>query len=125
MGSDDFRESFLYYSEQLSKENLAYLHVVDGLAFGFHNKGVPLTLKDIRAVYSGTIIGNCGYNLETAEAAVESGEADLIAIGRPLISNPDLVERYKNGWPLAVPNDKTFFTYTSEGYTDYPPYSSL
>lgn len=45
-------------------------------------------------------MGNCGYTCETAIEAIESGAADLIAIGRPLMSTPDLVERYREGLPL-------------------------
>ena len=41
------------------------------------------------------IMGNCGYTQESAEQAVAVGAADLIAFGRPFISNPDLVERFQ------------------------------
>merc|ERR1712217_359470 len=100
MGSPDYRESFTYYIQQLNKYPLAYLHVMDGLAFGFHNLGEPFTLAEVRANFSGVIIGNCGYTKEEAEKAVESGNADVISIGRPFISNPDLPLRFKNDWPL-------------------------
>ena len=39
MGSPDYRETFLYVARQLDRYNLAYLHVVDGLEFGFHEIG--------------------------------------------------------------------------------------
>jgi len=42
MGSRDFRETFLYVAEELNKFNLGYLHIMDGLAFGFHEKGWPV-----------------------------------------------------------------------------------
>ncbi len=58
------------------------------------------------------------------EAAVESGAADLVAIGRPFIANPDLVERYTNDWPLAESDPATWYSgdLGAEGYTDYPSY---
>ena len=74
--------------------------MVDGLAFGFHEQGQPMTLSEFRAVFGGPLMGNCGYTKETAEAAIASGPADLIAFGRPFLSNPDLVERFANGWQL-------------------------
>jgi len=127
MGSADFRETFLYAAEQLDAYPLAYLHAMDGLAFGFHKLGEPITLDDLRGVYNGTLMGNCGYEQTTAESAVASGAADLIAIGRPYLSNPDLVERFQNGWPLApVSAPSTWYDVSlgAKGYTDFPSYQT-
>ena len=60
MGSPDYREQFSYVASQLNNHHLAYLHIMDGLAFGFHNLGQPMTLDDFRKLFSGPIIGNCG-----------------------------------------------------------------
>lgn len=123
MGSPDYRETFTYVAKQLNSYDLAYLHFLDGLDFGFHELGEPMTLADFRAVYDGTIIGNCGYDRESAEAAIASGSADMIAFGRPFISTPDLVSRFQNGQELnPAPNQDTLYTFGSEGYTDYPVY---
>ena len=125
MGSPDFRETFLYVAEQLDQYGLAYLHVMDGLAFGFHDLGDPMTLEEFRAVFHGTLMGNCGYTAEQANEAIQQGHADLIAIGRPLITNPDYVERIANGWPLAEDADPTTWSGPgAEAYTDYPAYSA-
>ena len=62
-----------------------------------------MTLAEFRKVFHGPLMGNCGYTQETAEKAIAEGDADLISFGRPFISNPDLVERFRNGWPLAEP----------------------
>jgi N-ethylmaleimide reductase len=123
MGSPDFRETFLYAAEQLSAFNLCYLHVLDGLAFGFHKLGEPVTLSDLRGVYKGTLMGNCGYEAATADATIADGKADLIAFGRPFIANPDLVERFAHDWPLADLADmKTWYSFDEKGYADYPTY---
>jgi N-ethylmaleimide reductase len=53
MGSPDFRETFLYAAKQLNQYELAYLHVMDGLAFGFHELGPPMTLAEFREVFDG------------------------------------------------------------------------
>lgn len=125
MGSPDFREQFTYVAGQLDQYQLAYLHVMDGLAFGFHNLGEPMTLADIRKVFRGPLIGNCGYTKESANEAIAAGNADLIAFGRPFISNPDLVERFEHGYPLAEPAAMSdWYTPGGEkGYTDFPAYS--
>ncbi len=123
MGSADFRENFIYVAKQLNQHKMAYLHVVDGLAFGFHELGNPMTLAEFREVFEGPLIGNCGYTQETAEAAIQAKHADLISFGRPFISNPDLVERFANGWPLNPPADqKVWYSFDDVGYTDFPRY---
>ena len=126
MGSADFREQFLYVAKQLDRQGLAYLHVMDGLGFGFHELGEAMTLAEFRQVYSGPLIGNVGYARSSAEAVISGGRADLIAIGRPFISNPDLVDRYRHDWPLNPDADVADW-YTpagAQGYTDFPIYSA-
>jgi N-ethylmaleimide reductase len=124
MGAPDFRETYLYAAAELNKYNLGYLHVMDGLAFGFHEQGEPMTLPEFRKVYQGVIMGNCGYTRESAEERIAGGDADLAAFGRPFITNPDLPERLKNGWPLNPFDDMSrWYTPGPEGYTDYLPYN--
>jgi len=123
MGSPDFRETFLHAARRLNQYKLAYLHIMDGLAFGFHGYGEPMTLAEFRTEFHGPLIGNCGYTQETAEAAIQSRHADMISFGRPIISNPDLVERFANGWPLNPTADmKVWYSFDAAGYTDFPRY---
>lgn len=125
MGSPDYRDQFTYAASQLDRFGLAYLHVMDGLGFGFHELGEPMTLNEFRKVFKGPLLGNCGYTQETAEAAIVEGRADMIAFGRPFISNPDLVERFANGWPLN-PDAEVSTWYApigAQGYTDFPMYA--
>lgn len=124
MGSPDFRQTFLYTIKELNRFNLAYVHIMDGLAFGFHEQGKAMTLDEFRAAYDGIIMGNCGYTKETAEARLSAGQADLAAFGRPFITNPDLPERLKNDWPLSPAEDMAlWYTPGPEGYTDYEAYA--
>ncbi|MGD9330599.1 MAG: alkene reductase [Desulfobacterales bacterium] len=122
MGSPDYREQFTYVAKQLDAFGLAYLHVMDGLAFGFHELGRPMTLAEFRKVFRGPLMGNCGYDRETAGEAIARGQADLIAFGRPFISNPDLVARLTNDWPLNPEADMAdWYSPTgAKGYTDFP-----
>jgi N-ethylmaleimide reductase len=123
MGSPDYRETFLYVADHLNVYNLAYLHVMDGLAFGFHNLGEPMALSEFRAVFSTALMGNCGYTQEAAETAIQIGQADLIAFGRPYISNPDLVERFTHNLELNPTADMSvWYSFGAEGYTDFPTY---
>lgn len=123
MGSQDFRQIYLYAIRELNKLGLGYVHIMDGLAFGFHNHGEPMTLSEFRKEFDGIIMGNCGYSQEEAEQRLAGGHADLAAFGRPFISNPDLPARLKNGWPLNPSDDMThWYTPGPVGYTDYAPY---
>lgn len=126
MGSPDYREQFTSVAVRLDRFGLAYLHVMDGLAFGFHKLGEPMTLAEFRKVFHGPLVGNCGYTQKTAEEVVAGGHADLIAFGRPFISNPDLVERFRNGWPLAKPAPMSdwYSPVAEKGYTDFARYSA-
>ena len=125
MGADDFRETFLYVAKQLNALKLGYLHVMDGLAFGFHERGEPMTLAEFRAVFDGLLIGNCGYDQATAEQRIADGDADMIAFGRPWITNPDLPERFANDYPLAPSDDMSrWYGGGAEGYSDYPAYKA-
>ena len=125
MGSEDFRATYLYTIKELNNLELGYVHIMDGLAFGFHEKGEPMTLAEFREHYDGLIIGNCGYSKEDAEQRVAAGLADIVAFGRPYISNPDLVERLQNGRPLAPCDDMSlWYTPDADGYTDYHAYSA-
>ena len=63
---------------------------------------------------------NNGYDRTMALNAVASGWADAVAIGRPFISNPDLLERIRDDLPWVAPQKETFYGGGAEGYTDYP-----
>jgi N-ethylmaleimide reductase len=124
MGSPDFREQFTCAAGELDRFGLAYLHIVDGLAFGYHQLGEAMTLAEFREVFRGPLMGNCGYAKETAEEAISEGHADLIAFGRPFISNPDLVERFEHGWALAEAAPMSDWSSPcAKGYTDFPAYA--
>ena len=46
--------------------------------------------------------------------------ADVVAVGRPYLANPDLERRWREGLPLNEPNPDTFYGGGAEGYVDYP-----
>ena len=124
MGTPEYRELFTYAVKQLESAGIGFLHIMDGLGFGFHELGEPMTLEEVRPLFSGILIGNVGYTQESAEETITAGHADMIAFGRPYIANPDLVERFVNGWPLAPEADMaTWFSHDKSGYIDWPAYA--
>lgn len=106
-------------AKKMSDLHLAYIHVVDHSSMGAPAVS-PELKKMIRQNFKGLYILSGGYTEERAEHDLLESKGDLVAFGRPFISNPDLVDRMRNKKPLATPNDKTFYTPGAEGYTDYP-----
>ncbi|SDX42216.1 N-ethylmaleimide reductase [Marininema mesophilum] len=56
----------------------------------------------VRKYWDGTIIGVGDLDPGTAEAALNEGTIDLAAIGRPLIANPDYIQRLKTDTSLET-----------------------
>ncbi|MCD8548216.1 MAG: alkene reductase, partial [Aeromonadaceae bacterium] len=52
--------------------------------------------------YDGHLVGVGNYNPQSAAEAIGAGRFDLVAIGRPLIANPDYVARLQQGAPLVA-----------------------
>ena len=103
---------------RLNEIGLVYIHIVDHSAMGAPE--VSPTLKAaIRAAFKGRYILSGGYDLARANADLDAGRGDLVAFGRPFISNPDLVEKLRAGSELTPPDFDTFYTPGEKGYTDY------
>jgi N-ethylmaleimide reductase len=79
-------------------------------------------IATIRDAFGGPIILCGGYDAERAKAAIDSGQADLVAFGASYLANPDLPARLENGWPLNEADPTTFYGGGEKGYTDYPFY---
>ncbi len=103
---------------ELSRIGLAHIHVVDHSSMGAPEVSPAIKAK-IRAGFKGTYILSGGYDLARANADLDAHRGDLVAFGRPFISNPDLVEKLRNNLPLVPPDMNTFYTPGEKGYTDY------
>jgi N-ethylmaleimide reductase len=116
---DDVEDQFMELTQKLSALGLVYLHLVDHSAMGA--PPVPAEFKkQLRGAFKRTFIASGGFDKTTAEQALLSKRADLIAFGRPFLANPDLVARMKSGAALNAPDMTTFYTPGAKGYTDYP-----
>jgi 2,4-dienoyl-CoA reductase-like NADH-dependent reductase (Old Yellow Enzyme family) len=74
----------------------------------------------MKEAFGGVYIVNEGFTKETAEKAIADGVADAVAFGKLIISNPDLVARFKSDAPLNDWDMPTFYSGGAKGYTDYP-----
>lgn len=116
---DGIEDAFEYLAKEMGKLGLLYIHIVDHSAMGAPE--VPLSVKTkMKNAFGGLVIASGGRDADNGEAAISSGEGDLVAFGRPYISNPDLVFRMQNNIALADPDFETFYTPGEKGYTDYP-----
>lgn len=121
--------AILTAAEWLDTQGVAYVHVIESDAtdlladsmYGQRWGSVADTFRQqLRERFQGSIILAYRYNIERAEAALQSGLADLIAMGRPFIANPDLVSRLQTGAEIAESNTATWYGGGAEGYIDYP-----
>ena len=109
---------FFPFVEALSARRLASVEVVEGATGG--PRETDFDFDALRARFQGTWIANNGYDRALAIRHLAERKADLIAFGRPFISNPDLVERLRRDAPLTPMDKATAYHGGAEGYTDYP-----
>ena len=116
---------FTHVVQQLAPHGLAYVHVIEGATGGPRELADrPFDYAALKAAYraaggKAAWMVNNGYDLALANQAVADG-ADVVAFGRPFISNPDLVQRLRVGGPFNEPDRNTFYGGGAKGYTDYP-----
>ncbi|MFG2356548.1 alkene reductase [Streptomyces sp. NPDC048521] len=122
---DDTDDLYATLLARLKGLDPAYLHLV---------RSDPGTgwYRRIRADWPGVLIGNPDLTDLTTEAVTRAARdmlaagADLVALGRPFLANPDLVERLRLGAPLNSVRDR-YFMYVggADGYNDYPTLGEL
>ncbi|MEO5646789.1 MAG: alkene reductase [Chitinophagaceae bacterium] len=114
-------DTYALLAEKLNNLGIAYIHVINHPSLDKQFNG--RTLKQvIRENFHQAIIFGNGYNLDSANKALQNNEADFIAFGRAFINNPDLVQRLAHDLPLAQEADQsTFYTPGEKGYIDYAP----
>ncbi len=110
---------YTYLAQRLNTLGLVYVHLVDHSAMGAPE--VPTSIKaTFREQFQGSLILSGGYDVVRAESDLATDKADLIAVGRPFLANPDLPARWQKNAPLNAPDMDTFYTPGEKGYTDYP-----
>ncbi|AOV16275.1 alkene reductase [Acidihalobacter aeolianus] len=123
-GSDN-RSQFDYVIDRLNDHALAYLHLMEPFApVDEIPNMIPHVAEHYRPRYRGTLIINNGFDQARGDAAIAQGLADMVAFGKPFISNPDLPARFAAGAPLAEYDQNTFYVGGEKGYIDYPAYSA-
>ena len=122
-GQNDIADSnpqslFNHVAAALSGKGLAYLHVIEGDTGGAAVP--PFDYLAIKRLFGGLFMANNGFDKVRANEAIAQRRADLVAFGKPFISNPDLVTRLYLDVPLSPLNRETLYGGAEQGYTDYP-----
>ena len=113
------RAIFGHVAKALERFNLAYLHFIRATSDD-KVPGGPIDADFFRPLFRNPIIAAGGFDKTQAEAAVKSGNADLVAFATLFISNPDLPARLKQNAPLTQADRATFYGGDAKGYIDYP-----
>lgn len=112
----DVRETYEALVDGVADLGLAYLSILADPE--------SKLVADLRERFGGPVVVNSGFGdvtaIEDVERILDQDLADLVAVGRPFLANPDLAERWRRGAPLNEPDQATFYGGGAEGYTDYP-----
>ena len=93
------------------------------LLLGSSHASVPGTKVGYSAFAYSSAATVCFESITTrdaAQAVLDEGLADLVAVGRLALANPDLVERWQRDAGLNEPDQATFYGGGAKGYIDYP-----
>lgn len=110
--------------DALEAKAIGFIDMVEG-GTGNSVAQCPFDYLALRRRFSGVYIANNAFTRESAALAVAEGKADLVSFGRPFIANPDLVERFRVGAPLAAIDFETIHGPGALGYLDYPELTAL
>ena len=113
MGDSNPERTFGYVAEQLGQRKIAFICARE-------KEAADSLSPKLKRLFKGNYIGNEGYTLESAEAAMVRGDIDAVAFGKDYIANPDLARRLEAKAPLNKLVPETIYAKRATGYTDYP-----
>ena len=118
MGDSDPAATFGYVARELGKRKIAFIAARERV-------GEDSIGPQLKQAFGGVYIANEKFTKESAQAALDRGDADAVAWGQLFIANPDLVKRFESDAPLNAPIPETFYARGTEGYTDYPTLETM
>lgn len=121
MADSSPEETYGYIVKRLNSYNLAYLHISEMMTPEERLKDPDRSVVPFyREIYEGRLISCGGHSRESALRMIDHGHVDMVAFGKPFISNPDLVRRLQLGAGLTEADKDTFYHGGPRGYVDYP-----
>jgi 2,4-dienoyl-CoA reductase-like NADH-dependent reductase (Old Yellow Enzyme family) len=113
MGDSDLPGTFEYVARRLGERKIAFICARE-------YAGPDRIGPKLKAAFGGAYIANEKFTFESAQQALESGEADAVAFGKLFIANPDLPHRFAQGAALNELRPAELYSGGEQGYTDYP-----
>ena len=113
MGDSDPAATFGYVARELGRRGIAFICARESL-------GDDRLGPNLKAAFGGVYIANEKFTKDTAQQALDAGDADAVAWGQLFIANPDLPARFAIDAPLNRPNPETYYGTGPVGYVDYP-----
>jgi N-ethylmaleimide reductase len=96
---------FKYLLQNLNNLSLAYVHTAIS---NDQCKQISLNNETVssftRKYYKGNLIASGNYNEQLAESTIQAKQADMVAFGRSIIANPDIVYKFKNNIDITEYN---------------------
>ncbi|GAB9474592.1 12-oxophytodienoate reductase [Globisporangium polare] len=114
--------TYSYVFNKLNDYDLAYAHIIEPRSFHYDNPNAPKdgATHQFRPVYKGVLMTASGYDRESSIKVVEDGDADMVAIGRYFITNPDIVKRFRLNAHVRPYEGENYYQEGELGYTDFP-----
>ncbi|QNT77720.1 alkene reductase [Entomobacter blattae] len=101
---------FTEAAKRLSAHKIAFLELREPGSNGTFGRGVhPPVAPDIQKAFKGPLVLNSDYTEEMGQKILDEGKADAVAYGRPFITNPDLVQRFREHLPLRPMADMKYW----------------
>lgn len=121
MNDGDPVATFSHLVRGLNAMKLGYLHVMEPSQTDLETDTVKIKqiTKMFRPMFDQAVITNVDYDRVSGNAAITEDLADLVAYGKPFISNPDLPAKFRDRATLAKGDFSTFYGAGPGGYTDY------
>ncbi len=128
---DEIDATYTALVAALGERRIAYVHVMDQSGFVIGDKDTGMSVSERihnllrvfrKSLPETALILAGGLTRERAEQLIADGTIDLAGFGQPFISNPDLVARLQNGWPLTPPDRATYYGGGTQGFVDYAPF---
>jgi N-ethylmaleimide reductase len=113
--------TYHYIIDALEQMGICYIHLSSQPLNG-QASITEAYIRDVRSRFSNLLMVAGRQTAASAEALLQAGLVDLVAFGRPFIANPDLVDRFRHGVPLAEGDTDTFYQGGDKGYIDYPAF---
>ncbi|CAD8071407.1 unnamed protein product [Paramecium sonneborni] len=118
------KELYKYLLEQLNQRKVGFIEIRDDdypenwLDFGYPSSksDIENVFEFCRPLFKGQIIGNGKVTPERGEELIKKQYCDAITFGRLFTSNPDLVEKIKNGEKLNEVDTSTLLSQGPKGY---------